>query len=234
LACIAGLAAVAIESLVDFPFQMPTPAFMAVTLAGILVGLDRRLSETLSSNGSKWECSAMALVPVVCLVAVACIIVNIRFLAAMSHTYNAHVAKKQGQGAKAVYEIDQAMAWSDWHYSVRREYGVIHSRFNPNREQALLACRRALADDAHYINNLVNTAGVEMDLGRLLNARDHLEHALRINNKLHLAHYALGLVNLAEGKPDAARASFQACLRVDPGFKPALERLTSTSRAEGR
>ena len=148
----------------------------------------------------------------------------------MQHMRNTWVAKRQIDAGRAVAEINEAIEWSDWHHAVRREYGVIHTRFNPDRQVALRACQRALADDPYYINNLVNAAGIEIELGKPAAARHHLEQALHINDRLHLAHYALGLVSEAQGDRTAALAEFRKCLELDPNFQQARARITADSK----
>jgi Tfp pilus assembly protein PilF len=71
-----------------------------------------------------------------------------------------------------------------------------------------------LRNDPYYINNLVNAAGVEMELGMLATARQRLEKTLAINDELHLAWYALGLIHQRQGRVEAAREAFQACVDI--------------------
>ena len=153
-----------------------------------------------------------------------------RFVAAMYHTCQAVIAKRTGDGTTAIGQIDRAMSISDWAHAVRREYGTIHARFNRNRHGAERAVQQALADDPYYINNLVNLAGIQIELGRYAEAEKHLKQALAINESLHLAHFAMGLIAAAQGQPDEARRAFERCLQLQPDFEPAkaeLKRLPS-------
>jgi|GEM_PF-3806680 len=230
LACLAGLAALAVHSLVSFPFHMPTSSFLGVTLAAIVVGLAR--GETPSSKQLVLQGRPVlfSLAALVAVAAIASIVINIGYVSSMHHACVAWAAKRAKVADRALHDIDAAMAASDLHYSVRREYGVIHTRFNRDREAALRAGLGSLAHDPYYINNLVNVAAVEIDLGRFAKAEKHLRQALTINDELHLAHYALGLIAVAEGRPGDARGAFERTLALSPKFKPArqqLNRLTS-------
>ena len=225
LGCLAGLVAIGTHSLVSFPFHMPTSALLAVTLAGIVVGLDRTESVDQKALVIHGRPLNMVLAALLATAAITNVKLNLDYLTSMRHLSTAWIAKRAAAGQLALREIDAAVAACNLPYVVRREYGVIHARFNPDREAALRSCRRALAHDPHYINNLVNVAGIEMELGRHRDAKRHLQQALTINDELHLAHHALGLIAVAEEHPDAARTFFERCLELQPGFKPARRQL---------
>jgi hypothetical protein len=219
LACLAGLVAVSVHSLVSFPFHMPTSALMAVTLAGIVLGLSTKdqssgVPESGSTIAIRGRSTQAAIFSLVVLAAIVSVSGHYRFGLAMQAMREAWVAKELKQAPVALEQIDKAMAIDDSHFTIRREYGVIHTRFNPDRLEALQACLRALRNDPYYINNLVNAAGVEMELGMLATARQRLEKTLAINDELHLAWYALGLIHQRQGRVEAAREAFQACVDI--------------------
>jgi O-antigen ligase len=232
LAALAGLVTLAIHSLLSFPFRMPTSSLLGVTLAGVVVGLGRNVPSRIRppTVGNRRVLLVLALLVV--LAAIVSTIMNINHVRSMHHTCIAWAAKRANAGGRALHEINAAMAASDLHYSVRREFGVIHARFGLNRAAARQAVLRALADDPHYINNLVNVAGIELDLGRYADARAHLRQALAINDELHLAHYALGMVALAEGRAAEAIRAFDRALAIRPRFKPARQQLDRLSGIE--
>jgi hypothetical protein len=225
LACLGGLATIGLHSLVDFPFHMPTSSFLAATLAGVVLGLDRGTAGDQPALEIRKRGPALAVAAILAVGAT----INGTLLAghagSMWHLNVAWAAKTAGVGDVALREIDAGLAASALSPTARREYGVIHARFDPDRPAALRAVQRALADDPHYINNLVNAAGVEMELGRYTDARAHLEQALSINAELHLAHYGLGQIAAAEGRPRDARTAFERCLVLRPDYEPARRQL---------
>jgi tetratricopeptide (TPR) repeat protein len=219
------VAALGLHSLVDFPFHMPTSSLLGATLAGIILGLDRRSAEHAQGFAIRRPALSGALALSLALAAVNNVWAFMGYWRAMSHLNVAWAAKGEGIGELALREVDAAMAASELPATVRREYGVVHARFNPDRAAALRAVQRALTCDPHYINNIVNAAGIEMELGALADARVHLEQALATNDELHLAHYGLGQIAAAEGRPQDARAAFERCLQLRPDYEPARRQL---------
>lgn len=225
LTCVSGLAAVSIHSLVSFPFHMPTSAFLAATLAGILIGLQPTRREDPAGSRISGRHVVLGAASLAVLLAYVEATTAYGYGRAMLHLREATIAKHQGRGEQAIQEVNRALAASELPSVVRREYGVIHARFNRRRDQARQAVLRTLESDSHYINNLVNIAGVELDLHRYAAAKDHLKHALDINEELHLAHFAMGLIHLVESDISGARKSLQRTLELEPDFKPAKDRL---------
>ncbi len=230
LGCLSGLVALGLHSLVDFPLHMPTSSFLAATLAGLVLGLSRGAL----ADRPRFELRGRSPLLVFAAIALTAAGANIwrytGYVRAMWHLNVAWAAKNAGVGEVALREIDGARAACDLPALVRREHGVIHARFNRDRPAALRAVHRALADDPGWINNLVNAAGIEMELGLLADARAHLGQALAVNDELHLAHYGLGQIAQAEGRATEARAAFARCVQLQPDFEPARRQLEVLGR----
>jgi tetratricopeptide (TPR) repeat protein len=62
-------------------------------------------------------------------------------------------------------------------------------------------------------------------MGKLPEAKEQLNEALRLNPNVPEAHNNLGLVLLMEGKPEQSILEFSAALRLKPGFRLAQENL---------
>jgi len=225
IACMTGLTAVFFHSLVSFPFHISTSSFMAATLAGIIVGLHIGSFPARSQIILEGRTVVLLLASIFIVVASFSVIVNTRLVKAMRHIRNAMLAKFESDGPQAIDEIDKAIALSDLPYVIRREHGYIHSKFNPDKQKAAQAILKSLEGDEYSINNLVNAAGVEIELGQYAFAEMHLERALEINEEQYMAHYGMGLVKSAKRDFDAARDSFGRCLELRPDFGPARNKL---------
>lgn len=232
LGCLGGLAAVGVHSLVSFPMHMPASALLATTLAAVPLALDRdqKAGADDTSQPRRWVPWSVALV--VATLAVANARVSVSVYRAMRHLQEAVVAKSRDDAVRALERINLAMEASSLPYAVRREYGVIHAKYNDDREAARECLIASLRHDPNYINNLVNLAGVNMELGRFTEARDQLRKALSINDNVHMAHYALGLIAMEQGDHEAARRSFERVLEIDGNFTPAIQYLAELEQPE--
>ena len=234
LGCLAGLVGACVHSLVSFPFHMPTSALLAATLAGALLGLDSYYLPRPSATVFHRRWPLVATTALCAIASVACVCVAFGVVSAMAHVQDAWLAKRLGNGSRALAEINRAMASSDLPLEVRREYGVIHSLYNPDREEAAGAVSKALANDPYYINNLVNMAGLYVELGRTVEAKNCLQRVLCINNETHVAHYMMGVVALREERPETAEIAFSNALRLCPDFQPAKLQLRRLQGNRGR
>ena len=90
-------------------------------------------------------------------------------------------------------------------------------------EEAVAECKKAIVLDPDYGNPYNDIGAYLIELGRPEEAIPWLEKAISAKRYCcyQFPHFNLGRVRFAQGKPGAARRSFERALRHDPGYLPA-------------
>ena len=112
-----------------------------------------------------------------------------------------------------------------WRRSVRGGWGLLLS---------FSVAFNLFAGVAHYAETDNDVGVVLMDEGKIPEAIDHFEQALRINPNYAVAHNSLGVALLQAGKTEEAIEHFQQALRIKPDHAGAHYNLGSALQQTGR
>ena len=98
----------------------------------------------------------------------------------------------------------------------------------PSFSKALAEYRRSLEIEADYPQIAVQLGALELYAGRLKEARDAYRIALRRDPQHAAAYFGLGVVDVAEGKPQDARRNVRRAVELsgEESYKAFLKRLT--------
>ena len=119
-----------------------------------------------------------------------------------------------------IYPTAEAYTFLGWTYGLLERY-----------EDAIAACKNAIAVDPDFGNPYNDIGSYLMKLGRLEEAVPWLEQAVSAKRyePRHFPHMNLGRLYLAKGDPLKAAGEFGKALAIEPRYRPAYFALAALS-----
>jgi len=137
---------------------------------------------------------------------------------------------ERGNFVDAITRFTQAVDAGDKVAASLSKRGVCHVRLG-ERELASRDFEHALADDAGCLSAIVNLGNMALEDGRIDDARQRYEAALKLDPDYALAHHNLGVVYRRQGRLRESVRELRLAAKLEQRAKSVLWRLAPKRRA---